>query len=56
MNRFKLKSQFKNIKTKARSQLDHIWTNAPETDCKLVAKFSQIDLYGIQTTKHTSNL
>jgi len=27
MNILKLKSQFKNIKTKARSQLDHIWTN-----------------------------
>jgi hypothetical protein len=36
MNRLKLKSQFKDIKTKARSQLNHIWTNALETDCNLV--------------------
>jgi hypothetical protein len=27
MNKLKLKSQFKNITTKARLQLNHIWSN-----------------------------
>jgi endonuclease/exonuclease/phosphatase family metal-dependent hydrolase len=34
-NKFELKSQFKNITTKARSQLDHIWSNVLGDECKL---------------------
>jgi len=34
MNKFELKSQFKNITTKARSQLDHIWSNVLGNECK----------------------
>jgi hypothetical protein len=34
MNRFELKSKFKNITTKIGSQLDHIWSNVPRNECK----------------------
>ncbi len=34
MNKFELKSQFKNITTKARSQLDYIWSNVLGNECK----------------------
>jgi hypothetical protein len=34
MNKFELKSQFKNITTKIGSQLDHIWSNVPRNECK----------------------
>jgi hypothetical protein len=35
MNKFELKSQFKNITTKTKSQLDHIWSNMPGDEFKL---------------------
>ncbi len=35
MNKFELKSQFKNITTKVRSQLDHTWSNVLGNECKL---------------------
>ncbi len=35
VNKFELESQFKNITTKARSQLNHIWSNVPRDECKL---------------------
>jgi hypothetical protein len=62
MNKFKLKSQFKNNTTNIESQSDHKWTNKLENECKskciknMLAKFSQINLYNIQTLKHTFNL
>jgi hypothetical protein len=34
INRFKLKSQFKNITTKAKSQLNHMWINALKNEYK----------------------
>jgi hypothetical protein len=34
MNNLKLKSRFRNITTKARSQLDHIWSNVLGNDSK----------------------
>ncbi len=34
INRFKLKSQFKNITTKAKSQLNHMWRNAVKNEYK----------------------
>ncbi len=34
INRFKLKSQFQNITTKAKSQLNHMWINALENEYK----------------------
>ncbi len=34
MNKLELKSQFKNITTKTRSQLNHIWSNVPRNECK----------------------
>ncbi len=34
MNKFEFKSQFKNITTKARSQLDHKWSNVLGNECK----------------------
>jgi hypothetical protein len=35
VNNFELKSQFKKYHNKARSQLDHIWSNVPGDECKL---------------------
>jgi hypothetical protein len=35
MNKLELKSQFKNITTKARSQLYHIWSNVLGNESKL---------------------
>jgi hypothetical protein len=42
-------------------QLDHIWVIILENECKydvtdIFVKFSQIDLYYIQITKHISNV
>jgi hypothetical protein len=34
LNRFKLKSQFKNNTTNVESQLDHKWTHTLENECK----------------------
>ncbi len=34
MDKFKLKSQFSEINTKVRSQLDHIWANVLGNECK----------------------
>jgi hypothetical protein len=34
MNRFKLKSQFKNNTINVESQLDHKWTNTLKNECK----------------------
>jgi hypothetical protein len=34
MNKFQLKSQFNETTTKAGSQLNHIWANVFENECK----------------------
>jgi hypothetical protein len=34
MDKFKLKSQFNESTTKIESQLDHIWANVFENECK----------------------
>ncbi len=60
MDKFQLKSQFRENNTKVGFQLDHIRANVPINECKcskdILVKFSQIVLFYIQITKHTFNV
>jgi hypothetical protein len=62
MDKFQLKSQFNESTTKVGSQLNHIWANVLENECKSgVTKaywsdFHKLILYCIQITKQTPNV
>jgi len=61
MDKFQLKSQFSENITKFGSQLNHIWEmsmemNANYCNKNILVKISQINLYCIQITKHTSSV
>jgi hypothetical protein len=61
MDKFNQNQNWMKTWQKVGFQLDHIWVIILQNECKydvtnIFVRFSQIDLYYIQITKHTSNV